>query len=78
MNFIYTPLEGMPDTLNKYGIDFVANEAIEVINLDSAKKLQNSPYMSACVEVVKEDKPKRKRRTSAEIEADNTSESDAA
>lgn len=82
MNFIYTPLDGMKDTINKYDIDFKAGESVDVIDLVKVDKLRNAPYMSVCAEVEEskqESKPKRKRRTPAEMEAarqayDNASE----
>lgn len=66
MKFIYTPADGMNDTLVKYDISFKAGEPVEVTNLGKAAKMQKIPYFSACVEQ-EEDKPKRKRRTPAEM-----------
>lgn len=51
MKFIYTPLDGMNETLKKYDISFKAGEAVEVKNLNKASKMQKIPYFSACLEV---------------------------
>ena len=66
MKFIYEKQDNLPDTLNKYDIDFPAGDAVEVTDVNKIAKLQKSPYLSV---VAEEAKPKRTRRTPEQMKA---------
>jgi len=75
MKFIYTPAEGMAETLTKYDYFFTEGEPVEVTDLKKASKMQRICYLSVCLETEDEaEKPKRTRRTKEQIEADKLAE----
>lgn len=77
---VYTPTEQLNDTIFKYGVDFKAGVPVDVENDALAERLLTNIYFSESVTVqgveVLEAPKKRKRRTKAEIEADNAKEQD--
>ena len=51
MKIVYTPIGNMGDKLNKYGYDFKAGDAIDVVCEYTAAKMIQSPFLSEEIKV---------------------------
>ena len=78
----YIYIEGMSETLEKYGEAFTVGQTKQIHDDEFADKLLTCPYFveaniiegEVVQEVIEAPKKKRKRRTKAEIEADKANE----